>query len=153
MDSPPPDTAYELPKRNEEKRVRWYPPHPRAVNLLAAKAMEDTGDRIVAEALRRIAKADAQDRAVPNQYIVPERPDVIEWLESLKSEIDLAIHILQTQPDPVEDLTRSLPEELKAECEQCGKTFIPQRANRASYCSNACRQKAYRGRGGKPGVT
>lgn len=40
---------------------------------------------------------------------------------------------------------KSLKKRENTVCKSCGNTFTPQRAG-AVYCSNACRQKAYRGR-------
>jgi hypothetical protein len=35
---------------------------------------------------------------------------------------------------------------LKRQCRQCGKTYFPEKRSNSIWCSNACRQQAYRDR-------
>jgi hypothetical protein len=126
-------------------RVRWYPPNPAHVYRLAADTLENTGNAILAQALRRLARCEAQDDARPNQYIVPDRAAVIDWLQQMRGDIDWTIEFLESEPDAPAQLMDQLPEPFKQSCEACGQTFVPERRS-ARYCSNACRQRAYRQR-------
>lgn len=128
-------------------RVRWYSPHPSDVYQVVSRTLEETGNKILAKALRDLGKCQAQEWVQPNTYSVPETPAVIEWLEQMRGDIDIAIHLLRTAPhEAPEILLRDLRDDFKTECEMCGKTFFPEKRNRAKFCSTACKQRAYRRR-------
>jgi hypothetical protein len=56
--------------------------------------------------VRDLARCEAQDDARPHGYYVPDRADVIEWLEEVKSEVDWTIQLLREEPDAPKLLKR-----------------------------------------------
>lgn len=136
--------------KNKIKRVMWYPPNPNDVSMLMAATLDETGNKILAKALRDIAKGQALQWAHPRSYDmcrIPEgRDDVITWLEQMRHDIDHAIRMLRTQPMAAPQfLLDQIGPDYQAECAQCRETFIPNRRT-ARYCSDACRQRAHRAR-------
>lgn len=120
-----------------EGKVIWSRPHPMSVYQLAAEGMEKANDKILAEAFRKLAKADA------NGLDMLATEDVVEWLEEVKSNIDWLIHHIEHHLDLQADIARLVPEARRKQCEECEKWFVPERST-ARFCSNACRQSAYR---------
>jgi hypothetical protein len=132
--------------RNVKKRVRWYPPHPGQVSKLLSDVFDETGNKILAKAMRDLAKCEAVGEANPGQYReLPERREVIEWLEEMRSDIDLAIWELTNRHDAPRVIFDRVPDQYKTECGTCGRVFIPERQS-ARFCSDACRQRAHRER-------
>jgi hypothetical protein len=120
-----------------EGKVIWTRPHPNAVYQLAAEGMEKADDKILAEAFRKLAKADA------NGLDWLTTVDVVEWLDEVKSHIDWLIHHIEHHLDLQADIPRLVPEAHRKQCEGCDKWFVPERSTKR-YCSSRCRQSAYR---------
>jgi hypothetical protein len=127
----------EQPPTKPEGKVIWSRPHPNSVYQLAAEGMERADDKILAEAFRKLAKADA------NGLDWLTTADVVEWLEKVRGDIDWLIYHIEHHLDLQADIARLVPEARRKQCEECDKWFVPERST-ARFCSNACRQSAYR---------
>jgi hypothetical protein len=119
-----------------EGKVIWTKPHPNSLYQLAAEGMKKADDKILAEAFRKLAKADA------NGLDWLTTADVVEWLEKVKGNIDWLIHHIEHHLDLQADIPRLVPERSK-QCEGCARWFVPERST-ARFCSSRCRQSAYR---------
>lgn len=131
-----------------EKRVIWTKPHPDAVYQTAADAMDSTGNKILASAMRALAKAEANGIDT-----ILEPADVVAWLAGMAADITwLQDHIAtyyDHQPYPYtrkrlqQDIPALVPEHQRKQCRWCGDWFLPQRST-GVYCQGGrCRQAAH----------
>jgi hypothetical protein len=120
-----------------EGKVIWSRPHPNSLYQLAAEGMDRAYDKILAEAFRKLAKAEA------NGLDWLTTADVVEWLEKVKGDIDWLIHHIEHHLDLQADIERLVSEQRRKQCEECDKWFVPERSTKR-FCSNRCRQSAYR---------
>jgi hypothetical protein len=104
---------------------------------VSRRGMEKADDKILVEAFRKLAKAEA------NGLDWLTTADVVEWLEQVKGNIDWLIDHIENYLDLQADILRLVPEERRKQCEECDRWFVPERST-ARYCSNRCRQSAYR---------
>jgi len=120
-----------------EGKVIWTRPHPNSLYQLAAEGMDRADDKILAEAFRKLAKAEANGL----DWLEPEA--VVDWLEKVRGNIDWLIHHIEHHLDLQADIARLVPEQHRKQCEGCDKWFVPERSTRR-FCSSRCRQSAYR---------
>ena len=121
----------------KQVRVLWASPGEGSVYMKAKEAMVAAEEKILATAMRSLALIQANDKT---EVLNPA--DVIEWLESMKSNIEWLKHHIQHDLDLQRDIPALVPEHLRKQCEQCGRWFVPKRST-AKYDTDNCRQKAH----------
>jgi len=83
----------------------------------------------------------------PSGHLVEAELEYIpEWVDCVKEEMRFLRELAQAHGDPTVVID-TLPDKYKGTCEECGKLLAKIRKD-VRYHSNACRQRAYRKRGG-----
>lgn len=124
-----------------ERKVIYHAPHSYSVWSLAANAMDETGNAILATAFRRLARAYAREEG----NTLPDVTEVVEWLEQVRTDISWLQDHLLNHLELQRDVERLVPESHRLQCAQCDRWFIPVRKS-AEFCGSPCRQAAYRDR-------
>jgi hypothetical protein len=112
---------------------------PLSAYQLAAEAMKEAEDKILATAFRKLAKSDANGA---REFMTTD--DVVNWLDEVTSNIEwLKDHLRHHPVDLEADILALVPEARREQCEWCGDWFVPERRT-ARFCKQACHQAAYR---------
>lgn len=116
----------------------WAKPDPTSVFSLARAAMQQAEDAIFAQAMRKLAKAEANGLDI-------EPEDVIEWLGAVQQDITWLIDHIRTNLHVQRDIEALIVPDKRRRCEWCDRWFVLARSDSA-FCSGKCRQAAYRDR-------